>query len=65
MQKGRPCGKCHGFGRYQSYLWGRVTPVYCQCPVGRRKVEEIREALRELGLDPYAPEYSINQEHNT
>ena len=50
------CPHCHGFGYVQVY-WTVVMRVYCDCDAGTRRMEEIRKALREAGLDPDSPGY--------
>ena len=46
------CPHCHDFGYVQMYCT-RVIRVYCDCPAGDRRVEEIKKDL----TDPESPDY--------
>ena len=38
--------------------------VYCDCEAGDRRVEEIKKALAEVGLDPEDPSYPWTRRSN-
>ena len=61
------CKYCHGFGYCQVYAGGRVKRVYCDCKYGDQRIEEIKEALREVGVDPKATwcRWPRRSEYNT
>ncbi len=52
----RVCSHCNGFG-YAKVYWTIVMRLYCDCEAGDRRIEEVKNALREVGLDPESPEY--------
>ena len=45
------CPHCRGYGEVQVYCV-RVMRVYCDCVAGDRRVEKLKKALEEVGLDP-------------
>ena len=51
------CEHCSGFG-YVKVYWTTVMRLYCDCEAGDRRIEEVKEALREVGLDPESPNYT-------
>jgi len=52
----RECPHCKGYGYVQVYS-SRVMRVYCDCPAGDKRIEDSKEALREVGLDPESSDY--------
>jgi len=50
------CPHCHGFGYVQVYQT-TVMRVFCDCEAGDDRIQELREALMEEGLDPDSPDY--------
>ena len=52
----KECQYCHGFGYVQMYCT-TVVRVYCDCSAGDARVEEVRKALEEEGLDPDSPSF--------
>ena len=62
-KKARECRHCSGFGYVQEYRT-RVMRVYCDCEAGDRRVEEIKKALAEVGLDPEDPSYPWTRRSN-
>ena len=57
----RQCSKCHGFGRYQTYRYGRVMSEYCDCPVGQAWLARLKEEFERLGIDATNPCYPWNR----
>jgi len=55
------CSICHDFGYVQVYQCARVIRVYCICPVGDKRVEDIKRVLEESGLDSNNPAYEFNR----
>ncbi len=51
------CRICRDYGYVQVCWSGRVMRVYCDCEAGTKRIEEVKEALREVGLDPDSPSY--------
>ena len=51
------CLICHDFGYTQVYQGGRVMRVYCTCEAGDKRIEIVKQALREAGLDPEDTRY--------
>jgi hypothetical protein len=50
------CRYCDDFGYVQIYD-AIVMRVFCDCPAGDRRIQEIKNALIEIGLDPDEPKY--------
>ena len=50
------CPYCHGYGYVQVYDT-TVRRVFCDCAAGDSRVEQVRAALEEEGLDPDDPDY--------
>ncbi len=46
------CSICSDFGYVQTYQGGVVVRVYCVCEAGDKRVEVVKQALRDVGLDP-------------
>lgn len=59
------CIKCKNFEITQIYYYGRVERMYCKCPAGRRRIQQVRKYLFSVGIDPYDEDYDINREPNT
>ncbi len=57
------CRHCNGFGYVQEYH-SRVIRVYCDCEAGDKRIEEIKTALLEVGLDPNDPVYQWRRRYN-
>jgi hypothetical protein len=55
------CRVCSGYGYAQIYVSGRVMRVHCDCEAGDRTVETVKNALREVGLDPDDPHYRYHR----
>ena len=57
------CRHCDDFGYVQVYD-AIVMRVFCDCPAGDRRIQEIKKALRDIGLDPDEPrhKYRIRQD---
>ena len=57
------CQHCDNFGYVQIYD-AIVIRVFCDCPAGDRRIQEIRNTLIEIGLDPDDPrrEYRRRQD---
>ena len=51
------CTTCNDFGYVQTYQGGRVARVYCVCEAGDKRVEIIKQVLRDVGLDPEDSQY--------
>jgi hypothetical protein len=51
-----PCTHCQGFGYVQVY-WTVVFRVYCDCEAGSKRIQDVRGALEEVGIDPDSPEF--------
>jgi hypothetical protein len=54
---GTRCQHCQDYGYCQVYT-GRVIRVFCDCPVGDKRIESHKDALREVGLDPEDPSFT-------
>lgn len=52
----RDCPHCKGYGYVQAYAT-RVMRVYCDCAAGDKRIQDIKSALEEVGLDPESPDY--------
>ena len=50
------CPHCSGYGYVQVYCTV-VMRVYCDCDAGDKRIEEVKGALAEIGLDPESPDY--------
>ena len=50
------CPHCQGYGYVQVYDT-TVKRVFCDCLAGDARIEQIRAALEEQGLDPDDPDY--------
>ncbi len=50
------CRYCDDFGYVQIYD-AIVRRTYCDCPAGDRRIQEIKKALRDVGLNPDEPKY--------
>ena len=51
------CSICCDFGYAQAYVGGRVIRVYCICTAGDKRIEVVKQALREVGIDPEDSRY--------
>ena len=54
--KNQKCNYCGGFGYVQVYRT-IVLRVYCDCEAGDNRIKEMKETLREAGLDPDSSDY--------
>ena len=56
------CPKCHGYGRYQTYKYGRVLSEYCDCPVGEEWLAKLKKEFEDRGMDTSDPSYPWNRQ---
>ncbi len=57
----KECPKCHDFGRYQTYQYGRVMSEYCDCPAGNAWLERLKKDFEDRGMDTTASYYPWNR----
>jgi hypothetical protein len=58
-----PCTYCQGFGYVQVYSTV-VSRVYCDCDAGEKRLQIIRAALEDIGLNPDSVEYQWPRRSN-
>ena len=58
------CSICSNYGYTQIYECGRVSRVYCICVAGDKRIETVKQALRDVGLDPESKKYSYRRYQN-
>ena len=61
----KECSKCHGFGKYQTYQYGRVMSKYCECPVGTEWLERLKKEFEARGMDITDPRYPWNRQQTS